>query len=254
MNHLYSLFAIFIVFNEVSGIKRPSYFPTCYRNDPQLNQCLLNATEQVRPYLAKGVPELKIPPFEPFMLPELKLEQGTNALNFKAVLNNVLIHGMSKYKFSRFDFDVPNHQFFCQASVENISLEGQYKVTGRILIAPIEGNGKFTAQIDAANVVVYQKYKEATLKDGKIHLVPVATNTSIEVVKPRANLDGLFNGNEAMNQATNKAINDNVDVLFGELKPVVEHAISRILEDLLFKTIIETIPYDELYPIDPKFN
>lgn len=30
-----------------------SDFPTCYRNDPELNKCLLNATIQVQPYLGE---------------------------------------------------------------------------------------------------------------------------------------------------------------------------------------------------------
>ncbi|XP_050309980.1 uncharacterized protein LOC126745968 [Anthonomus grandis grandis] len=234
--------------------KRPSYFPTCYRNDPKLNQCLLDATETLRPYLAKGVPELSIPPFEPFKIPQIKLEQGTRALNFKAVLDNVVVHGLTNYKFSKFDFDVPNYQFFCNAVVDKLSLEGNYQVNGRILIAPIEGNGKFNAEIDSADVFVYQKYKEGTLKDGKIHLIPVTTNSSIEVRRPRAHLDGLFSGNEELNAATNKAINDNVDMLFEDLKPVVEHTLSRILEDVLLKSIIDSIPWDELYPVNPAFN
>lgn len=53
--------------------------------------------------LAKGVPELNMPPVEPLNIPEIKLEQGTRALNFKAVLKNVKIHGMTSYKFSRFE-------------------------------------------------------------------------------------------------------------------------------------------------------
>lgn len=100
------------------------YFPVCFRNDPNLNQCLLDATEQVKPFLgkktslisimetfnqmgvfslAKGVPELKLPPFEPFNIPEIVLQQGTSALNFKATLQNVVAHGLGNYKFTRFE-------------------------------------------------------------------------------------------------------------------------------------------------------
>lgn len=53
--------------------------------------------------LVTGVPGLKLPSFEPLNIPEIKLEQGTQALNFKAVLKNVNIHGMTNYKFSRFE-------------------------------------------------------------------------------------------------------------------------------------------------------
>lgn len=54
--------------------------------------------------------------------------------------------------------------------------------------------------------------------------------------------------------ATNKAINDNASELFVELKPVLEDVINKVLEDLLFKTISNNIPWDELYPVNPKFQ
>lgn len=63
------------------------------------------------------------------------------------------------------------------------------------------------------------------------------------------NWNYLFTG-----EVTNKAINENIDELFKDFKPVVDHTLSRIIEDLLTKSIIGNVPYDELYPVNPKFN
>lgn len=226
----------------------PPSFPQCHRSDPNLSKCLLDATEKVRPYLANGVPELKIPSFEPFTLPQVVLEQGSQSLNFKAVLSNVTVHGLSKYKFSRFDFDVPNLQFFCYASFPGLTLEGDYKIDGKILIAPIEGSGRFTAKIDSCEVKMYQKCHEGKI-NGENHIIPHFTNSTMEVSGPMAHLDGLFDGNPELNAVTNKAISDNINELFSELKPVVEETITRIMEDLLLKHIALNIPYDHLYPV-----
>lgn len=46
-----------------------------------------------------------------------------------------------------FRFDVEKYEFRAKAIVKPISLEGDYKVNGRILVAPIEGQGQFTAAI-----------------------------------------------------------------------------------------------------------
>lgn len=48
---------------------------------------------------------------------------------------------------SYYRFDVPTYQFFCQATVGAILLDGDYTVSGKVLIAPIEGKGRFTAEI-----------------------------------------------------------------------------------------------------------
>lgn len=60
--------------------------------------------------------------------------------------------------------------------------------------------------------------------------------------------------NFILDEATNKAINDNADELFEELKPVVEQLLSKIVADLLIKSIIENIPWRLLYPVNPKWE
>lgn len=64
----------------------------------------MKATEIVKPFLIKGVPELGIPAIEPYTIPEITLEQGTQALNFKAQLKNVVVKGLGGYKFSKFEY------------------------------------------------------------------------------------------------------------------------------------------------------
>uniref|UniRef100_A0A6P7G0V7 Uncharacterized protein LOC114334791 n=1 Tax=Diabrotica virgifera virgifera TaxID=50390 RepID=A0A6P7G0V7_DIAVI len=247
-------FLIFFVnlFVDVLAVKNlPSYLPNCHRYDKKLNQCLLDATEKVKPYLAKGIPELNIPSFEPFIIPEINLEQGTNALNFKAKLLNTEIHGLTKYKFTKFDFDVPNLQFFCDCQIQDLKLRGNYTVTGKILLAPIEGKGTFTASVDNCNATVYQKVTTEKRKNGLEFIVPVHTNSSISVSGPKANLKGLFDDNSELSGITNKVINDNVSELFEDLKPVLEKILTGILEDLLLKALESQIPFDMLYPPIP---
>ncbi|KAL1490583.1 hypothetical protein ABEB36_013252 [Hypothenemus hampei] len=192
---------------------------------------------------------MKLPSFDPFELPALELAQGSQALNFKAKLKNIKVHGLTDYKFSRFDFDVPNLQFFCNLSLNKLFLEGQYLISGRILVAPLEGSGNFTAEFDHGDIYVYQKYKEATFQDGKTYLVPTNTTSKIFIQNPKAHLGGLFSKENILNEAANKAINDNIDELFQDVKPVFEEAINEIMSNLLIKGITDYIPFDELYPI-----
>ncbi|XP_030766704.1 protein takeout-like [Sitophilus oryzae] len=248
LNILLSILFLDLVWCKVQLIHElPSYFPQCYRNDPDLNQCLLKATESVRPYMKQGIPELRIPSFEPFSVPEIVLEQGTQSLNFKAVLKNVVIHGITNYHFTRFDFDVPNLQFFCDADIDNLELDGDYTVHGKVLVAPIEGKGRFTVHVDHCSIKLIQTYHEVE-KDNDIYLLPLKSNTSITVSGPRTKLDGLFDENSNLGEVTNKAINDNIDELFSELKPVIEQTISKIMEDVLLKSLMGRVPYNKLYP------
>ncbi|XP_045461512.1 circadian clock-controlled protein daywake-like [Harmonia axyridis] len=234
---------------RVEGVGKdlPSYFPKCHRSDPKLNECLLKATDQVRPYLIKGVPELNVPPIEPFTLPEVTLEQGSNLLNFKAKLNDIVITGLSNYKFSQFDFDVPKLQFNCKASISELKLAGKYDVKGTVIGAPIVGKGDFTAGIGDSNITVFQAI-EIIKKKGVEFTKPIFTNSTISVGQPKAQLYGLFDNNEQLTKATNEVIQDNVDKLFEDLRPVIEKVITSLIEDLIFRVLANNVPYDKLYP------
>lgn len=50
-------------------------------------------------------------------------------------------------------------------------------------------------------------------------------------------------------KATNAVINDNIKELFQEVKPVIENIITKIGEELLFKSLEGAIPFAKLYPV-----
>ncbi|KAL3282196.1 hypothetical protein HHI36_005390 [Cryptolaemus montrouzieri] len=145
-------------------------------------------------------------------------------------------------------YDVPNQQFFCGGFVDHLSLAGRFKVSGKVLIAPIEGEGNFKAEIGKSRMDVYQKVK-VVQKKGLDYIQPVTTNSTIKVDNPKIQLDGLFGDNQQLNKATNDVITDNIDVLFEDLKPVLEQFITDILQGLLLKTLEDQVPYDKLYPV-----
>lgn len=49
-------------------------------------------------------------------------------------------------------------------------------------------------------------------------------------------------------KATNEVIQDNVDKLFEDLRPVIEKVITSLIEDLIFRVLANNVPYDKLYP------
>lgn len=79
------------------------YFPRCNRNDPKINQCMVEAANFVKPFLIKGVPELGIKPITPYFIPEVSFDQGTRAINFKATLSNVSLFGLDSYEVTQFE-------------------------------------------------------------------------------------------------------------------------------------------------------
>lgn len=47
--------------------------------------------------LLSGLPQYNIPSIEPLVVPMVMLEQGTQAVNYKAKLKNIKVYGLSNY-------------------------------------------------------------------------------------------------------------------------------------------------------------
>lgn len=51
----------------------------------------------MRPFLAKGLPELSVPPVEPMVIEELAMENNAGAVRIKALFTNITAKGPSNF-------------------------------------------------------------------------------------------------------------------------------------------------------------
>lgn len=78
------------------------YIHICTRDDPQLNQCMTNSIESLRPKLAEGIPSLNVPSLEPLFLGDLLLgDNNQNGLVITA--KDVDAYGASNFKIKRLE-------------------------------------------------------------------------------------------------------------------------------------------------------
>nr|XP_023014681.1 uncharacterized protein LOC111504369 [Leptinotarsa decemlineata] len=140
------LICLLLMFMKVSENKNlPADFPRCHRSDQFLNKCMLQAMETVRPFIAKGIPEINLPPFEPLFVKGFEVDRDTEALRIKANLTNVFVHGLTNYDCRTFEFRVPSLQFATRCSFKEVKLVSDYTISGSVLGAQIEGTGNLTA-------------------------------------------------------------------------------------------------------------
>lgn len=69
---------------------------SCKASDPEYEKCVQQGFEDTRPYLISGIPELSLPPMDPFELPILVVNRTVNQLvRINAVCRNIRITGGS---------------------------------------------------------------------------------------------------------------------------------------------------------------
>lgn len=73
------------------------YIKQCREDDPKLTDCIISAINHVKPWMAKGIPEVGAPGIEPFVIDELSLSLTSGPNGYKIILKNLEAFGASNY-------------------------------------------------------------------------------------------------------------------------------------------------------------
>lgn len=78
------------------------YIHKCKRSDPEVAKCIQHSVEALKPRLKSGIPELDVPPIEPFIVPEVVISRGNNPqAAFRAILHNIAVSGASNFEITK---------------------------------------------------------------------------------------------------------------------------------------------------------
>lgn len=97
------LFQFIVLFKTLAEQIQP-----CKRSDPNVNQCVQNSIEALRPLIKIGLPELGVPKIDPFAVKELVLFRGEDGnrrdVSLKAALQNIQVFGGSDFKINKIKY------------------------------------------------------------------------------------------------------------------------------------------------------
>ena len=83
-----------------------SFLNQCSKRDPQINTCLKATFNNLRPYLARGIPEIGIPPMEPLKIDQLALENNAGNIRIKGLFTKIVSSGASNFTVKEVRSDV----------------------------------------------------------------------------------------------------------------------------------------------------
>lgn len=80
--------------------------PKCRKSDPQINQCIKNAVNKLKPFISVGAPELGLPPGEPLKIDSIGLDNNAGNIRIKGTFSNLVISGISNFTIRDLRTDV----------------------------------------------------------------------------------------------------------------------------------------------------
>ena len=239
--------ALFSVLGSSSALKAVDLFKICKRNDPKLNDCIKESIMQLRSTFKKGIPELKIPSLDPMIVPQIGLNQGSGPVSITSSFKDLHIENFSTIKIEDVKFDLSKYQIDLRASLDWFYTNGDYDMRGQILVLPISGNGpswsNYTEVFGRGLITGHPVSKK-----NKTYFGVDDVKFDMDVGHATIHMDNLFNGNKALGDTMNRFISENWKVVYSELKPVINEAVSTIFKNVVEK-IFNKFSLDELIPM-----
>lgn len=225
----------------VAQAEIPSYIHVCKRNDPKIEQCIINSVNDLRPILIKGIPDLDVPPLEPLSLPEIVVSKTAG---FRAVGTDVTVRGASNFVIKSLKADIKNLLYQFEILIPELVFNANYDVNAKILNLNIKGKGPIYANTtDVEGSVILKGHREPKGDYVKFD----SLDLKLKMKNYNVRLENLFNGDKNLGEAMNVALNENKRELMHLLRPTAEKVVSNVFLDIANK-VSSHFTYDELFP------
>lgn len=233
------------IVNAAPSPKLPEGFIRCKIYDKDADECMRNAIQVSIPHLANGIPSLGIHKIDPMLISELKIHQSTGPVNIKLSFKDLYIHNIKHAVIDSAHYDPENYTLFMDLhNPKGVELEGDYEISGKVLILPIVGKGKCKINLDLSRVIANVQLKPV-VKNGNTHLEIVKLLWKFTATKLVLKFDNLFNGDKALGDNMNLFLNENWRDLLTELQPDIEDVLSVAYAEV-GKQFLTRIPLNQI--------
>ncbi|XP_060810450.1 uncharacterized protein LOC106140694 [Amyelois transitella] len=222
----------------------PDYFPKCRRSDPQIEKCILEGVEAMRPYLNKGIPEVNIPAVDPFVVPTLKLDRTAPNLRLKATIRHAKAFGGSAFKIEKLKVNLNNkYAAEVKITIPKLMVVADYDVHGsRLLTLDINGKGRIRGNFTGIAVVA-KGVGKLTQKDGVDYILADRVVAKVRVTHAQVAVDD----SERPVAATSAAafFNASPGVVLDILSPLIDETCATVAKAFINK-VLGSIPIKDV--------
>ncbi|KAL2729613.1 Circadian clock-controlled protein [Vespula squamosa] len=203
---------------------------------PTYDKCVLKQLETITPYLAKGIPSLKLPPLDPLLLPSLTVDRNLEALKIKANMSQIRVYGATNFLVEELNANPHDLTVSIKVQLPHVHVKGDYDVHGRLLLLPLNGAGSFKGNFTNTEAKVNAQGKEITDKDGIQRLEIDKLDTKIRVGSGNIKLKAPPSHTVAADAAAT-FFNSNPRLVLDIASPIIEDTAATISRALAARAL-----------------
>ncbi|XP_055327032.1 protein takeout-like [Sitodiplosis mosellana] len=231
---------------SINAFKFPLDIERCSAGD---TDCIVRVSNTFIEAAGKsGHSGIALIPIDPLHIPSITIKQGADSpVNIELQFKEVDLIGLSDCRFSRitgFQKD-PNGKYSLACKGPALYLVGPYKISGRVLVLPIQGVGK--SNITLVEPEITMTFDGKGIKRGNNeHLAIENAKLTFKVNRLIFDFQNLYNGDKVLGESTNRFLNENWSDIFKEIKANIFDAFTLIAENTL-RNVFTKVPYSDLF-------
>ncbi|CAI6346206.1 unnamed protein product [Macrosiphum euphorbiae] len=195
------------------------YFSQCQTHTVEFDECIKNAINNVRPYFTTGVPELGIPPFDPFFASVVKQSKGAGVFGYKLTLYNVTETGWRLSEIKKIKTNFNTNTIKLTHYFPEKYLEGYYEAENTILRPGVTTIGQF-------NMTLYDYIQTMTISKPKnTNRIKVSVQLE-EIGNMSLHISNLLRGRVIVENVLDRVINASWRVGLPVVKPLINDLVA----------------------------
>uniref|UniRef100_A0A1A9ZDH8 Uncharacterized protein n=1 Tax=Glossina pallidipes TaxID=7398 RepID=A0A1A9ZDH8_GLOPL len=192
---------------------------------------------------------ISLPPVDPLTLDTIHIMKGGDSpLNIDFTLTNNKLYGLSKSIVTSvhgFGKDMTQKKSLAVKVPGAISLIGDYTVSGKVLILPIQGKGKSNITfVDSEFRVDFTGAPEE--RDGNIYMKLENFHWYANPKSIIFDLQNLFNGDKALGDNMNKFLNENWKEIYTEIEDSLDEQFGVVFGKIVHEDLAK-YPYAQYF-------
>ncbi|GBP69861.1 Protein takeout [Eumeta japonica] len=199
---------------------------------------MVESASRAVPVIAAGVQQLGLRPLDPLLLERIGASQAGLDMDFR----NTQVKGLSNCRILNLSRQAQRLSLETQCSVQ---LGGEYRLGGRLLVLPVEGEGRYRIRIQ--DIVVKLELGVGVERRGAHEHWRLASwrHSARVLTGADFHFQNLFRGNKQLSDAVHQFANSNWREIFQEVAPpIVKAVVAGVVEET--SKLFEKVPLSEL--------
>lgn len=222
----------------------PPTVKTCKKDSDDFASCLRLAIQEAWPTFVQGLPELDMPPLDPYYVDHHSAEYNSGSMRGKMSATDIRTYGIAKARFLSVKPELTDDFFRLDIDLDlpKILIEGDYNADGSVGNFKIGGTGSFNVSLDDVRCTWGISGHVANDRWVVEHFI-----VTPEVGHLKIWFSDLFNGNDQMNQAAMLFVNEYWPIVYrGMLPKLVEMWDPHLTE--ITNRLFSKIPFSKVFP------